>query len=594
MPKVVTETSSVPRRTRRVKKKVKHSVTDLAKAAALRIEMPPGYDPSDDSDDDYVDKKRKKSSLNNSQLQSRKEEVKMPSDYNPSDDSDDYIPKARKNSDEDLKFKSRRSTPGRKPKVNLVKSNIKAILPNTTSILTSEAEKAIKSEPNAEEIIPCLFCKESLKVNTNARFHYSVHYYDDNAFISLLKPKDDLVDGKVQDESGLVHKYICPYDGCTKRKMGYKEMCIHLATAHLQLKHYMKIDKRAGVKDVLEVLFPKEKNKAKEQAPVKVKEPQYKIVRVAPIIEHENENSENVDDPEYEQNFHISRKTKDQNLKAKLELKTEKGFTSLIVDKLHHCLICNSRGKICKDGRNLNFGSGLSSLKYHYSVCIYYIQGFSSLVAHGQGNIKYDEVEEYGVKFKYTCPFPDCTLNNRRNKPVGYKEYAIHCGVWHHQIEKWMLADDRPGMREVQEILKHTRELEGEVLEDMPPVITERLYTCLICKGEDVEGRNLSFTGDNVCTTRYHYAACYYGEDVYPTMYSPGPENMDKEGRPKDCLGKVVRYSCEEKGCTVTRNMGYKEFSIHMSNDHGGLEELMKKDLREEVRKLVSMMKRKY
>ena len=39
--------------------------------------------------------------------------------------------------------------------------------------------------------------------------------------------------------------------------------------------------------------------------------------------------------------------------------------------------------------------------------------------------------------------------------------------------------------------------------------------------------------------------------------------------------------------------MGYKELCIHMASDHGGLERVMAKDEREEIRELVEKIRRR-
>ena len=39
--------------------------------------------------------------------------------------------------------------------------------------------------------------------------------------------------------------------------------------------------------------------------------------------------------------------------------------------------------------------------------------------------------------------------------------------------------------------------------------------------------------------------------------------------------------------------VGYKELCIHMDSDHGGLEEVMAKDEREEIRELVEKIRRR-
>ena len=108
----------------------------------------------------------------------------------------------------------------------------------------------------------------------------------------------------------------------------------------------------------------------------------------------------------------------------------------------------------------------------------------------------------------------------------------------------------------------------------------------------DREGKNLSFEGSKIYQTRYHYASCYYEEGAYRNKYPPGHQNTTPEGAPKDAVGKEVKYSCQERGCTVKRKMGYKEFTIHMANEHLGLEELMKVDHRQEIRNIAGRMKK--
>ena len=137
-------------------------------------------------------------------------------------------------------------------------------------------------------------------MSSNARFHYSVHFFDENAFIKILKPRD-LKDGKAKDIIGKVEKYTCHYGGCTKRKMGYKELCVHLATSHQLLRQVMGEDNRPGMKEVLNMLYPPEDLipavKVKQEKGVTPSNPKV----YAPIsISRSNlelEDSEDVDDP---------------------------------------------------------------------------------------------------------------------------------------------------------------------------------------------------------------------------------------------------------------------------------------------------------
>ena len=106
-----------------------------------------------------------------------------------------------------------------------------------------------------------------------------------------------------------------------------------------------------------------------------------------------------------------------------------------------------------------------------------------------------EPVEEFGMKYKYKCPFSTCSRNTGRGagKLMGYKEYSIHCGVAHNLLERVMALDDREGSNDVMAALKYARKKEGIRIEEMPPVLVEQVHTCLICKGETKDGKNLSF-----------------------------------------------------------------------------------------------------
>merc|ERR1719233_390078 len=137
-----------------------------------------------------------------------KDDNRMPPGYNVCDDSeDDYKPSAaskvgrRKDSDMDSEEESatkkakkpRRRGPARKslnsnssmvatPNLNTVSSTMKkSIDPAPSGMLPK-----IKSEPGKEDEIICVVCKDVLAMSSNARFHYSVHFFDENAFIKIL------------------------------------------------------------------------------------------------------------------------------------------------------------------------------------------------------------------------------------------------------------------------------------------------------------------------------------------------------------------------------------------------------------------------
>jgi len=608
MPKLepVSPSPSSRRKSSRAKRRVNHSLlNDLPEDVVNRMgedkdvsRMPPGYNVSDDSEDEF-----KPSAA--SKVGKRRDESDV-------DSEEDNVSKKNK--------KPRRRGPGRRslnsnsaivttPNLNTVSSSMKK---TTTGPDPSGMLSKIKSEPGKEDEIICVVCKDALAMSSNARFHYSVHFFEENAFINILKPRD-LKDGKAQDTSGKVEKYTCHYVGCTKRKMGYKELCVHLATSHQLLRQVMGEDKRPGMKEALNMLYPPEdlipavKVKQEKGTPPSIP----KVHVPIPRSNLELEDSEDVDDPSGSSDQPARPAPTASKVVAppspaqvtrqgfKIEVKKERKYTVRPrADKIHHCVICNGNGKHDKEGRNLNLGSGLHDLKYHYAACVYDEGGLLPYVDHGQGkDKKVVDLEAFGSKFKYKCPFENCAKNQGmgRNKAIGYKEYAIHCAVWHHQLEKWFRVEKstRSGLEEVYEAVVTAREEEGTDLEEMPAVILEEMHTCMICKGEDKDGRNLSFEGTRLFSLRYHYAACFYEAGYYRDKYPPGPKNTDANNQPIDELGKEMKYQCEERGCTVKRKMGYKEFAIHMSNEHGGLEEVIIEDSRPEIRALADKIKKR-
>ena len=347
-------------------------------------------------------------------------------------------------------------------------------------------------------------------------------------------------------------------------------MVVHLAIQHDQLKTVMKLDTRPGIAGVRDYLYPKEE-KASFVTEVKHEKKNYY-----------NSSDEDVDDPSW------SLKEETRELEKKPVMKAVKEIKGPRVDQVHRCILCNT-----KDGRNLNLVSGIQELRYHYSIC-YYDKGlFRRFVDPGEENQDHEGkvLDEIGRKFKYKCSVPKCPKNLPKAKPTGFKEYSIHLGVVHYLVEKVMMGeeDSVPAIVEVREAITAAREAEGEELKEIPPVHIEEIHACLLCKGKDKDGSELSFDPSKLWMTRYHYGNCFYKTGVYLELYPPGKDNTGLEGQPKDELGREVKYSCK-LSCSQKRKMGYKEFCIHMSTEHGGLKTVMEKDGREEVRRLVARL----
>jgi hypothetical protein len=526
------------------------------------------------------------------------QEGKMPPGWNPSDDSeDDYNPakekaakKGRKrdkddDSEEEDRPRKSRVTPGRRPK-----GPVSA--PSKASPAPMMAK--VKAEPEASD--SCVLCGERLRRTaagntSDLRFHYARHYFQAGSFskIAVADPAD-MLPGKLLpgDLTGLVYKYKCTLQPCTQRQLGYRELAMHLATQHQKLKEVMAVDPRPGVAGVLALLYPDQPEKP---APGQVRVKQEKdlvmkksvVTASSPAIEMDN--SEDEDDP----TVSPPAATVPVTISAKLAAMVKKELpTGPVIHKVHSCLVCDT-----KEGRNLSHGSALTE---HYAVCFYNHGKFVGIVDPGPANMdqKGKPKDEYGVKYRYRCSVPGCTARCQA-KAVGFKEFAIHSGREHHMVEKVMAVEQAhyPGLAEVLAAVKETRARDGKELEDLPPVLEEEVHKCLLCNGidrktgkDDREAKELSLAKGKVQQARYHYAGCYYDSGVYLKLYPPGEANTDKDGKAIDIMGKDFHYSCTEPHCTNKRKMGYKEFSIHNSVEHNGLERVMREDERKEIRDL--------
>ena len=213
---------------------------------------------------------------------------------------------------------------------------------------------------------------------------------------------------------------------------------MHMATTHMVVGDIMAMDTRIGMEAVMAKLYPgveykgaiedvsvkKEAGDMKSEAtPVRRKRGPASGVQVEvqqvfrPLSSQPfSRDEEAVDDPTPVSPPRI-------RLPTKSESKTENSppLPTPRIDRVHNCIVCGGQGKANKEGRNLNMGEGLQDMKYHYAVC-YYNQGvFRDLVDPGELNITLggEPLEEFGIRFKYKCPFVTCSRNTGRGAPGG-------------------------------------------------------------------------------------------------------------------------------------------------------------------------------
>ena len=578
------------------------------------VRMPEGYNPSDDSEEEYVPpSKNKKINLLSRSKRGRKE------DDSDSDDEGSGTPMKKLKGKKLNESKTPRRT-ANKPMVKEEKSSILKYVstkpsgsPLNINKSSSDKSQSLEAKEEFRSGDKCPLCNEKLTIEGDeagsGRLHLAIHYYDQNKYAeeNILVPDDADEEGRPQND--MARKYSCKYvqHGCKRRPMGYKEACAHLATQHQLLKQLLDKDSNKKMNIISRILYGGEKEEPKPSVAVKKE----KVVVVAPppaarrgpgpynqAARLREEAEDDPDDPEVaapppapapapkvvapSPAARRGPRPRARQVQPAAPVQANNA-ASVSVDKIMNCPLCNE-----KDGKNLSS----NDLRYHVSLCVYAKSGFFEFLPHNQGEnkVKREDVEEYRTLFKYYCPYEDCDKYNSR-RPMGYKEFSIHMGSTHGVLERW----SQKNCPEVYEVLKSHREERGEELPEIKQYQIEEAHICLLCKGgDDKEGFNLGFQPEKIRSTRFHYSSCLYNSEYNVrifALYSPKKNNKDDEGRPRDIKGTEVKYKCLEKGCTNKRNMGCKEYVIHSCNEHGGLEKILDQHENEELRKVVKKMK---
>ena len=473
MPKTSVQNSSATRRRSVRQKPVKKSPAAPADIDDDDVKMPPGYNPSDDSEDEYVPPaKTRRVNLTRS-----KRKKSSGSDSEPEE--------------EELLRQNKKTKPTKKT-IKAVDSSTSKSVTKTTEMVKAKSEIEVKKERLDNIMCPFKSCKEKLKFDGNAKFHLAMHYYDVSAFFNndILHPEDPDGNGKAIDEKGIKIKYSCPYDRCTRRKMGYKEICVHLATQHQRLEvlmdnHFLEEKALAPeIQRIKKIIFP-----SLEPEPVKIKS--------EAVVQPDVEDPDDPDDP-----APLTPTSRVIKSSVTTVVKTEdaKMVKRPRVERIMNCFLCKE-----KDGKNL---SSPQEIRYHLSVCAYGTGGFHKYVPHCQGeNKQLADIDEISSKrYRYKCTVEGCDMNKGKGKEMGYKALAIHNGKEHGILERWAAESELEGARELHATLKGWREAEGKELPEIPEVKVEEMHTCLICEGADKEGQKLSLAPEKIYSTRYHYA----------------------------------------------------------------------------------------
>merc|ERR1711874_758990 len=213
-------------------------LTEVMKGAEPEVVMPPGWGPSDDSEDDY------NPSTKHSEKVKRRKQV----------DSSEL---SEEDAKETAKVRKRSKTVSKRRKIE------------------KKANQAC-----SEAVHTCLLCRGRVsKYNSGctdggrlflvsnvgeARYHYAECYYKKGKFWDICQPgQGNIRSGdkrKVRDEFGKEITYSCQTCRRAPSEMGYKEYGIHEVLCHGRLEELLEKDGEIlGFKEVLEKLDKREK-----------------------------------------------------------------------------------------------------------------------------------------------------------------------------------------------------------------------------------------------------------------------------------------------------------------------------------------------
>ena len=495
--------------------------------------------------------------------------TKMPSSYNPSDDSDEeYVgPPAGKTTNNDKARSQRKRKYEKEDEKQSVASK------KTREDCTETFQSGDKCPLCNEREL--LFEGDEAKFNYMGIKHHIVFHYlrDTNRFSEekILVPTDPDEEGKPKNPKD--KKYKCKYHGCAgaKRSMGYTEMAMHYATQHQELKNLLSTDNNKKLQIISTLLY----GKKEQEDPDAVK----KLVK--PL-----ENPAAPTPP--------SKVPADASLQLKSEVKVPLLSSSMPrpiqvrVAKIYNCPLCS-----VKKGRNESdadfIRSHLAPCIYGKSEYIPFLPH-----KQGNHIVKCEDLLDDKRMFKYFCPYgPDngeACFKFGDKRPMGYKEFSIHMAVFHGVLERWAEVNDRA---EVYDVLKSLREEEGKEVPEKLEYRVEECHICLLCNGEEMQkGTNLGFDDpEKIRSTQFHYANCLFLQSpkLYYERYPHG-QKENENGDPEDIMGGKFKYPCEEKGCTNKRKIGYKSFVIHQATDHKGLLKLIADHENPKVRTVVNRL----
>lgn len=257
------------------------------------------------------------------------------------------------------------------------------------------------------------------------------------------------------------------------------------------------------------------------------------------------------------------------------------------------CLLCTD-----KAGQQLRLHSGrVAEVTEHYKLCMYtkgLLQRHVNPTAINTSAMG-AAADEQGRRFQYRCPVEGCERSKRAAKSFSYKEYVFHCwqehGVMKRALEEAMEAAPSAKVREAfLALIRAVVPPEGN-LATLPEARVEEMHTCLLCRGIDrvtkKEKKEAKMLRLNICTTRNHYANCLSespeGRAWFERVYSTDiPE------------GEQVKITCNAAKCKgLSKRLTFpskKMFWSHMALYHGGLEQWMEEQGRQDLRDMLARL----
>ena len=574
MPKSVDTTTTARRKSGRVRKQLTRTTYE-EDSDYVGSRMPEGFNPSDDSEDEYIPPnqvKRTSNAASKSRKRGESGESDSDSEYEgrapakkmklTKKTSSISTPQSRKRSA--APSSQGRSTPIPLEKKSLVStptplSPFSSASSPTGAPSTAPSQRRSPPEPSLgvgikEEGVQCPKegCGQTFSLNqykiTFIKLHLANnHYYVDRVPLEDLRPVDDDGTGWAKDDKSKT--YSCDSSGsrACSRKMGYRELYVHICNVHNHLEQLMMEDPSEEVREFMKQIYPP----AEEEQVVIKKE------KCDPVIPLEDDNYQLVTKAEPVMNAPLEDANVDPDdpSPAPAPGPARKGPASVPTPRSRPTPVSSKPAQVVVNKPRPVMNSLLED-----------------------DNVDPDDPSPLPAPVPAPVRKVQAYVPTARPRPTPVVPKPVVMTRSTPSLSRTTLATPRPSV--------------------------DRIINCFLCNGSgksNKEGRNLN-SNTGLQSLKFHFATCIFDLGGFIPYVDP----QQGEGRNKlkggeeeviDIAGKRWKYKCPFEDCDNNKGkvkpLGYREMCLHLGGKHGLVELWARDQASKEAQELYQILRRR-